>query len=464
MKLSDLLSDYGALGLSCGDPEITSLCLSSHEVTPGALFFAYPGEKADGRAYIAAAWQQGAAAIIAEAGGDPMPGVIYFSQVQAKIGPIAQKFYDYPAKNLTIIGVTGTSGKTSVTNILAQFFNALGKTTYVMGTFGIGKPEGPFIETGINTPDPIRLAQYFQHIQRAGGEVVVMEVSSHALAQSRTQGVEFAAAIFTNLTRDHLDYHVTMQAYGLAKERLLTQHRVYQAIFNLDDPWCCVLYARYRSQLACRGFSLKESGIAWESAMLLGDFNRQNLLAALHCLWALGYNESEVLLQLPYIRPIPGRLERVEVAGAACCVIDYAHKPDALEQVLRVVRAMTSGKLFCIFGCGGDRDRGKRPLMAQIAERYADEVCITDDNPRTESSAKILEDILAGFQAPERVCVLPDRETAISSTLARATVDDVVLIAGKGHEEYQIVGQEKKYFSDKMVALAALNNRSGMIF
>lgn len=452
MKLSELLEKYVVIPPS-QDVEVTSLCLSSREVTPGALFFAYPGEKADGRGFINEAIRNGAVAVIAESENAGMSSwggsIFHLFGVQHKIGPIAQKFYNYPAKAMKIIGVTGTSGKTSVTNIIAQCLNHLDVQAYVIGTFGVGKPQGPFIETGINTPDPIHLQRYFLQLKDQGCDVVVMEVSSHALMQGRVQGVVFDAAIFTNLTQDHLDYHKTMQNYGLAKERLLTQHQVKQAIFNVDDAWCRQLYERYQATLPCRGFSLQNTTITVEETGLIGEFNLQNVLAAVSCLLSLGYEENCVLSVLPNICPIPGRLELVQTAGAPRCVIDYAHKPDALQKALIAVRGMTTGKLFCVFGCGGDRDVTKRALMAKIAEQYADEICITDDNPRTESSKKILEDILQGFSQKEKVHVISDRKIAIEAMMARAENQDIVLIAGKGHEKYQIIGHEKKYFSDK---------------
>lgn len=490
MKLSVLLSDYIALPES-QDCEITSLCLSSRDVQPGALFFAYPGEKVDGRDYIEDAIKKGAVAIVAEnnhwpfvgASGARPPGSdadltratagspykmpqseqpprhIFLDNLQYKIGPIARKFYEhgYPAKNMQIIGVTGTSGKTSVTNIIAQLLNLSGKNAYVMGTFGIGKPEGPFIETGINTPDPLSFQRYLLQLKQKNCDVLVMEVSSHALVQGRVQGVEFDAAVFTNLTQDHLDYHKTMQEYAAAKERFLTEYPVKNAVFNLDDSWSCDLYERYKNtKINCLGFSLKNTTITLENMALVGEFNLQNVLAAVTCLIILGYDEKALLRLLPQLRAIPGRLECIRVPGKPCCVVDYAHKPDALEKALLAVRAMTKGKLFCIFGCGGDRDKGKRPIMAQIAEHYADEVCITDDNPRTENSDKILNDILSGFSNVKKVSVIADRAKAIAMTIARAKVDDVVLIAGKGHENYQIIGNEKKHFSDREVVESLL--------
>jgi len=462
MKLSELLSQYMTLSDS-QDVEISEICLSSVDVVAGAMFFAYPGEKADGRDFIPEAIKKGARAIISEcpdsfhdgaiqpANAD-RPMIIYFKEVQKKIGVIAQKFFDYPAKNIKIIGITGTSGKTSVANIIAQSLNLLGGNAYVMGTFGVGKPQGPFIETGINTPDPIELQRHLVYLKKQNCDVLVMEVSSHALIQGRVQGFVFDIAIFTNLTQDHLDYHKTMEEYGRAKERLLTEHRVYHAIFNRDDPWAHRLYDRHKnSSVICSEFSLKECAINLHDTQLIGEFNQYNLLAAMSCLAILGYSQKEFVNILPNIRPIPGRLERVYANDLPCCIIDYAHKPDALEKALVAVRQMTKGQVFCVFGCGGDRDKSKRPLMGAIAERYADHICLTDDNPRTENSANILADILAGIQNKSRVRVIYNREEAIRSTIALASPNDVILIAGKGHEHYQIIGTEKKHFSDREI-------------
>lgn len=456
MYLSQLLAPYISISPN-DDREVTNLCLSSRDVKPGALFFAYPGEKADGRNYIQDAIKNGAVAVVAESTGQaqgaaPTSTVIYLNDIQSKIGPIAQKFYDYPAKKMKIIGVTGTNGKTSVTYILAQIFNLWGISAVSMGTFGIGKPGEKFIETGINTPDPVSLQRYFSELTQQGCKVVAMEVSSHGLAQDRVRGIDFEAAIFTNLTQDHLDYHHTMHEYGLAKERFLTHHGVKKAIFNLDDAWCANLYQKYKNEkLSCFAYSLKTPMIDLKDTQFIGQFNLQNILAAVTCLISLGYDEASVLSTLAKVRPVPGRLELLQLPGMPSCVIDYAHTPDALQKALLAVREMTQGKLYCIFGCGGDRDTSKRPLMAAIAEKFADAVCITDDNPRNEASEKILEDIMTGFSAKADFVVIADREAAIRETILRAKENDTVLIAGKGHEDYQIVKDKKHFFSDQLV-------------
>ena len=482
MQLSRLLAPYISIPES-DDREITNLCLSSRDVKPGALFFAYPGEKTDGRNYIEDAIEKGAVVIVAEDNSWPLVGAsgtrpsqgpvadlrrasatspykrpnplhVSLKNLQHKIGPIAQMFYGYPAKNMQIIGVTGTNGKTSVAYILAQIFNLWGISAVSMGTFGIGKPGGEFIETGINTPDPISLQRYFLDLKQQGCKVVVMEVSSHALVQGRVEGIVFDAAVFTNLTQDHLDYHHTMEDYGSAKERLLTHHEVKNAIFNLDDPWCNDLYHRYSGKkLHCLGYSQKTAPkkLLAAKTQLIGQFNEQNILAAATCLLSLGFEEEKILAVLPEVKAVPGRLELVQAPGKPCCVIDYAHTPDALKKALIAVRALTSGKLYCVFGCGGNRDTSKRPLMAKIAEEYADEVCVTDDNPRYEASEGIVEDIMRGFSIDANVMVISNRATAIRATISRAKEGDVVLIAGKGHEEYQIIRDEKNFFSDRLV-------------
>ncbi|MBP9727203.1 MAG: UDP-N-acetylmuramoyl-L-alanyl-D-glutamate--2,6-diaminopimelate ligase [Gammaproteobacteria bacterium] len=471
MLLSQLLAPYDIFLPETHDREIVHLCLSSREVKPGALFFAYPGEKADGRDYIADAIKNGAVAIIAEAinsdscRGDRLVAlvqdsvvIIYLNDVQQKIGPIAQMFYNYPAKNMQIIGVTGTSGKTSVTYILAQILNHLGISAVIMGTFGVGKPGESFLETGINTPDPISIQRYFVELKKQGVQAVAMEVSSHALIQARTQGLVFDAAVFTNLSQDHLDYHGNMEAYGLAKERFLTQHEVKNAIFNLDDRWCQQLYERYKNtSLPCFSYSQDTSQIQMENTQLIGQFNVQNILAAVTCLLSLGYDEALIVATLPKVRPVPGRLELVQKPGKPCCVIDYSHKPDALKKALIAVREFTQGKVYCVFGCGGNRDIGKRPLMAKIAEQYADEVYVTNDNPRYESAEKILQDIVQGFSSKAKVTIISDRAEAIKSIIMRAKEGDTILIAGKGHEEYQLVGDKKIYFSDRKVAEEVLD-------
>lgn len=493
MQLSHLLAAYVSLP-TADEVEITHVCLSSLEVIPGALFFAYPGETADGRDFIQDAIKRGAAAIVAEAFHDDnidhanhqgVP-VIYLQDVQSIIGPVAHAFYHYPSKNMQIIGVTGTNGKTSVAYILAQLFNYWGISAAIIGTLGIGKP-GKLIATGVTTPDPISIQRSFVELKQQDCQVVIMEVSSHALIQGRVHGILFDAAIFTNLTQDHLDYHGTMEKYGLAKELFLTQHAVKNAIFNLDDPWCYSLFARYQSPaLPCFGYSqaavspeadligtelsrdmdsLKGLSFSWQyktkaaregQSQLIGQFNLQNILAAATCLLSLGFKEEEILSALPHVQPVPGRLELLQLPGRPCCVIDYAHTPDALKKALLAVREFTSGKVYCIFGCGGDRDASKRPLMAAIAEQYADEICVTDDNPRNESSGKIVQDILQGFSSCTKVTVISDREEAIRTTLLRAHENDTVLIAGKGHEDYQIINNNKIFFSDRLVAETAM--------
>lgn len=472
MKLSELLSEYKEIHIpSSEDKLISALSLSSQDIPFDSLFFAYPGEKADGRNYIDQVIKKGAVAVLKECEHlkkafqieySPLSSsvpIISIPHLQKEIGLIAQKFYDYPSKKMQIIGVTGTSGKTSVTHIITQILNHMGKNAYMMGTLGIGKPNESFFETGINTPDALSIQRYFRELNKKSCEVIVMEVSSHAIAQGRVQGLIFDAAIFLNLSQDHLDYHKTMEEYGAVKASLLIKNEIKQAIFNLDHAWSHDLYHLYKeTKKNCHGFSIHSSRINLKNSPLFGEFNQQNLLAAVTCLLSLGYNEKEVLAALPFIRPIPGRLECIKQSGYACCVIDYAHKPDALEKVLLAVKAMTKGKLFCVFGCGGDRDKGKRPMMARIAETYADKVGITNDNPRTESPEKIFQDILSGFQNPSSVLVIPDRKQAIETMISMAKEEDTVLIAGKGHEDYQIIGHEKRYFSDRDLVKTILNN------
>lgn len=380
---------------------------------------------------------------------------------------------------MTVVGVTGTSGKTSVVQLLAQAFTHLGKRAATIGTLGAGL-HGALCEGERTTPDVIRVHGLLAEFRGAGATHVAMEVSSHALDQHRVDGVHFDVAVFTNLTRDHLDYHHTMQAYGAAKARLFAWPGLRAAVINVDDAFGRELVAQVGSgvrvlrcglraddaELRAREVRTHADGTdfelvtPWGSGVvhtrLLGRFNVANLLAVAGVLGALAVPFARLCDALAALEPVNGRMNRLGGGALPLVVVDYSHKPDALEQALATLRAHCEGRLICVFGCGGERDRGKRPVMGAIAERLADVVFVTDDNPRGEDGDAIVAQILAGMQAPERATVQRDRARAIDLAVTRARPGDVVLVAGKGHETYQESGGVKRPFDDLAVARATL--------
>lgn len=479
INLSVLLAEFIAIG-SQFDCAITGVSIDSRKVEHGDLFIAYPGFAVDGRKYIQDAIKKGARAILLEGEGEAVAcnenvTLITLPQVRAKVGLIAAKFYGYPARQLTVIGVTGTSGKTSCAHFIASALTSLGKKCGFIGTIGagfIGELQ-PLLNT---SPDPITLQKCLFDFLQNGAEAVAMEVSSIGLVQDRMQGIEFTIAIFTNLSRDHLDYHVDMESYGAAKKILFHWPKLKHAVINLDDQFGKKLLAELPKKLPCIAYSLENQeqtkypiitasqiklglhGIKalvnspWGSgnlkSELLGRFNVSNLLVVLSVLGILEIPFELALQTIGKLKTVAGRVQTLGGGKKPLVVIDYAHKPDALEQVLITLREHCSGKLWCVFGCGGDRDRGKRPIMGQIAERYSDHVIITNDNPRTENPEEIIKEILQGLLCPWAAEVEFDRRAAIAHAINCASANDIILIAGKGHEDYQIIGKEKTHFSD----------------
>ncbi|MHA7880941.1 MAG: UDP-N-acetylmuramoyl-L-alanyl-D-glutamate--2,6-diaminopimelate ligase [Saccharospirillum sp.] len=453
------------------------LTLDSREVRRGSVFVALRGRATDGHDFVQAAIEAGAAAVLAEraitaSGTTP---VIVIPALRQRLGELADAFYDHPSRQLNMVGITGTNGKTSTCQYIAQSLDFLGRRCGIIGTNGQGL-WGALQETLNTTPDVIRLHRELARQWQQGGRYCAMEVSSHGLDQGRVDGVAFRSAIFTNLSRDHLDYHGTMEAYGEAKWRLLRWPGLHTAIVNADDAW--VQQQRHRIVAdQVLGFGLSEEadvrvlrhhchptgldaevetpwGLTDLNLPLLGAFNLSNALAALTFLLAESVPLSTASRVISNLRPVKGRMEMFHPAGGPTVVVDYAHTPDALEKALAACRDHVAGRLGVIFGCGGDRDRGKRPEMARVAEQNADFVVITDDNPRSEASADILADILAGFDEPERVVTISDRRQAILTTLDDCSADDVVLVAGKGHEAYQEVAGVRHHFSDQDVVLS----------
>lgn len=484
MNLRDLLAGHVDSG-AAGDIVVRGLQLDSRKVREGDAFVALRGTREHGLRYADRALHNGAAAILVEAPCDDIDAALPAVPVDglgARLGSIAARWFGEPSQSLAVVGVTGTNGKTSTVQLLAQALDLNGRRAASIGTLGAGMVGG--LEAAERTtPDAIALQGLFAEFHDAGATDVAMEVSSHALQQGRVNAVAFDVAVFTNLTRDHLDYHGDMASYGAAKARLFAWPQLSAAVINVDDAFGAELATtladnvqllRYgidrddvevaahtiRSDFAGLHFNLRTPwGEGAVSSQLLGRFNVANLLAVVACLGQAGLAFDAILKTLPQLQPVPGRMNRVD-GGDVVLVVDYAHTPDALEQALTSLRAHCAGNLICVFGCGGDRDQGKRPQMAAVAERLADAVIVTDDNPRSEDGDSIVAQILAGLAQPQRVIVERDRERAIHLAAMAAGSGDIVLVAGKGHETYQEVGAQRFAFDDRVVARAALEGRA----
>jgi UDP-N-acetylmuramoyl-L-alanyl-D-glutamate--2,6-diaminopimelate ligase len=454
--------------------EVRGLQTDSRRVQPGDLFLAVPGMVMDGRDYIGDAVASGAVAIVYETGDGfalraaPVP-VFGVSGLRHQIGIVAERFYGSPSRRLVVIGVTGTNGKTTCTQLLAQALDQPPRRCAVIGTLGYGFP-GALNASMHTTPDAMTVQRLLADFAEQGAVQVAMEVSSHALEQGRVNGVAFSVAVFTNLTRDHLDYHGDMQAYGKAKAGLFSMEGIKHAVINHDDPFGRSLLTGLSPQIRTLSYGIEGGDVRARELQLLPDglwlrvatpeeetelrspligrFNAYNLLAVLATLLALDMKLDEAVARLAGAQAPAGRVERFGGArGLPLVVIDYAHTPDALEKILLALREHARGKLWCVFGCGGDRDRGKRPVMGEIAERLADAVVLTDDNPRHESGDAIIADILGGMNASPKV--IRERKAAIAEAIRHAGEGDIVLIAGKGHEDYQQVGDTRLPYSDR---------------
>ena len=485
-RLDQLLHGIADAGTH-GDIAVTGLNLDSRRVREGDAFFALCGTREHGIEFAAGAVARGARVVLAEAParehavtGTP---VLWIEDLHAQVGEIAARFYGRPSSALRVIGVTGTNGKTSTVQLLAQALASLGHRAASIGTLGAGL-HGQLHEGERTTPDAISVQGLLAGFRDAGASHVAMEVSSHALDQGRVAGVGFEVAAFTNLTRDHLDYHGSMEAYGAAKAKLFAWPGLQAAAINVDDAFGRKLAAQLPGgvrvlRLSAAGDAAADvvadrvatsaEGIAFElrtpwgsrtiHSPLLGRFNVANLLAVAACLGALGEPFERIADALESLQPINGRMNRLGGRdGLPLAVIDYAHTPDALEQALTALRAHCDGRLICVFGCGGERDAGKRPQMGAIAERLADVAIVTDDNPRGEDGDAIVAQVVAGMARPQAVRVERDRAVAIRAALHMAHRGDVVLIAGKGHETYQDGATGKHPFDDLAVARDALEH------
>ena len=488
MPLHELLEGL-ALAPPGLDPLVTGLGADSRALHAGDAFIALAGESTHGLRHLDQAQAAGASVILFE---PPAPdalklpaNAIAFPGLRARQGELANRFYGAPSKALRLVGVTGTNGKTSTVQLITQALALSGVTAGSIGTLGAGL-HGRLVAGERTTPDVVAVHRLLAGMRDEGATHVAMEVSSHALAQGRVDAVAFQVAVFTNLTRDHLDFHGSMDAYGDAKALLFGWPTLESVVINLDDPFGVRLATRIASgvriigtsargagkaslradavRLAPEGlhFTLAEAGESHAVVSpLLGRFNVENLLAVAGTLRALGWSLADVAAMLPRLSPVGGRMSRVGGSkGQPLVVVDYAHTPDALQQALAALREHTPGRLTCVFGCGGERDAGKRPLMAAIAEAGADRVIVTDDNPRRENGDDIVAGILAGFTRRGAVHVERDRRRAIGLALAGAEAGDVVLVAGKGHEPYQEVAGVRHAFDDLQVASELLEARA----
>lgn len=487
---------FEALGMD-GAPAVPvdGIAMDSRRLMRGGLFLACAGLRQHGMEHVADAVAAGAVAILAEPAGEwslerlsavadtlsvPLLPVV---DLAAKAGELASCYFGDPSSEMRVVGVTGTNGKTSVTQYLAQ---ALAEDWYcgLVGTLGYGFA-GRLQDTGHTTPDAVSVQRALSELEREGAQAVAMEVSSHALHQSRVDAVSFHTAVFTNLSRDHLDYHGDMLAYAEAKARLFRRAGISLAVLNIDDSTGRELADELRGrvstvvcstngerpdgfELFVRAGSVRREGhglrILFDSSWgkgelhcpLLGHFNVENTLLVMGVLLAWGVPLRTVLQRIEALQAVPGRMELFGSDDQPAVVVDFAHTPDALEKVLDSLRPHATGKLCVVFGCGGDRDRGKRPQMGAIAERLADRVVLTDDNPRTEDGAAIIAEIQSGMSRPGSAAVIRNRAEAIREAIAQAGAGDLVLVAGKGHEDYQLIGDLKQPFSDSEQVRRAL--------
>lgn len=494
-SLGQLLPDLGAsAGAAIAGLAVSGLALDSRQVKPGDAFFALRGTRDHGINFAAGAVARGARVVLAEAPVIDEPNfderkldvpVLWIDNLHAQVGDIAARFYDQPSRSLRIVGVTGTNGKTSTVQLIAQALDFLGHRPATIGTLGAGL-YGHLHDGERTTPDAINVQRLLAAFRDEGADHVAMEVSSHALEQGRVAAVDFEVAAFTNLTRDHLDYHGSMQAYGDAKAKLFAWPTLKTAVINIDDAFGQQLAKRiaadvrslhcsaaaHDADVVASAIVTSSEGLAFElvtpwgsrpiHSALLGRFNVANLLAVVACLGALGEPFDRIVDAVEALQPVNGRMNRLGGSGRLpLVVVDYAHTPDALEQALSALRPHCAGRLICVFGCGGERDVGKRPLMGAIAARLADVAIVTDDNPRGEDGDIIVAQIVAGMGGMAESTVERDRARAIERALRMAQPSDVVLIAGKGHETYQDGADGKLPFDDMAVARKTLQRISG---
>lgn len=484
MKVADLISNAPK---SVADHAVLAITQDSRAVGAGTLFFAIEGTARDGHDFIADAITKGAAAVVVRAGHSKLDGIddrsrlVEVADPRAVLGLAASAFHAHPSRQLLVCGVTGTNGKTTSTYLLEALLSAWKKKPAVIGT--VENRLGSYkIEATHTTPDAVGLQRLFADFLARGADAVAMEVSSHALDQKRTWGTQFSAALFTNLTQDHLDYHADMEDYFAAKTRLFTDYEPRVRAIHADDAYgarlieICksanlpglITFGKRGCDVSYEKLTLSAAGMQGELLVkgepltidcgLLGGFNAQNLAGAAAVCSELGMPLELIAQALKNFSGVPGRMQTVPNNKGFTVVVDYAHTPDALEKALKTLRELQPHRLHCVFGCGGDRDPGKRPIMGEIAERLADDIYVTSDNPRTENPGAIIDAIVKGFKNPKKAQIIEDRRAAIGQAVHNLRPGEILLIAGKGHEDYQIIGTKKLPFDDRKVALENLGN------
>lgn len=492
MSLQQLLPNLN-LPANVAGIVVSGLQLDSRQVQSGQAFVAVPGVASDGRRFVSQAVAAGAAAVLADAENGALTisyeqqvPCVHVPELAGQVGDIAARWFGEPAANLALTGVTGTNGKTSITWFLRDALNALGNRCALVGTLGVGL-KGEEQHTGHTTPDPITLQAALASARDAGANSVAMEVSSHALDQKRLGSTPVTTAVFSNLSRDHLDYHGDMESYLAAKSVLFSRPGVRLAVINCDDHAASSLVSCLADDVRCVTFggqqgatvrcvnvaydangmhaTLSVGGEAIDVALpLFGPFNLSNLMAVAAILHGQGVETAVLGKALAAVTPVPGRMEPVCAEQGPTVIVDYAHTPDGLEKALQACRAHFDSKLYCIVGCGGDRDAGKRPMMAKVAEQLADVVVLTSDNPRSENPQTIIEQMQTGLTHPDKAMAMVDRAEAVVETVSRAAAGDVILLAGKGHEDYQEINGVRHPCDDRELArqaLAALANGEG---
>lgn len=477
MNLLRLLAEVGCPAESAEHIEVNGLTLDSRRVIPGTVFVAIQGSQSHGMVHVDQALSFGAAAVLYDQWDQAVPAgipCIRVPELRTHLGALAHAFYENPCKSMAMLGVTGTNGKTTVVHLIGELTRALGIHAGRIGTLGVFVGVEQLQESDRTTPDAIRLAECLHELKTRDVSLTAMEVSSHALDQGRVTGVPFKVAVFTNLTRDHLDYHGSMEAYGQAKARLFKEFPIASAVIDIDDAcgrqlaaelngcdvWTVGADVNARIQVVdlqpvAQGTQMKVRVDEEEhvlSVPLLGGFNAKN---ALYAVTALSLAEDlpwiSVANALGQVKAAPGRMELFRTAGQPTVVVDYAHTPDALENALLTARDHTEGALWVVFGCGGDRDRGKRPLMGEVADRLADRIVLTADNPRSEDPEAIIADIRAGIADASKTTLEPNRTRAIQHAVREASPVDLIVLAGKGHERTQVMADRTLPHSDRAV-------------